>query len=178
MDEPFQHYQFAGRADVVIWSAERAALLHVENRTRFPDLQEAFGAFNGKRRFLGAEIAARAGVPQWRSETHVIAVLWSAEALRPIRSHLASFAAVCPDAPDAFDRWWAGEPPAVGRQSILVLFDPIAGRRRDRRRWAGLTEVAGLRPRYRDYADAVANLKWRDAQSVRQSAANAVSGAA
>lgn len=38
IDEPFQHYQFAGRADVVAWSVECEALLHVENRTRFPDI--------------------------------------------------------------------------------------------------------------------------------------------
>ncbi len=39
LDEPFQHYQFAGRGDVVAWSVERAALLHLENRTAFPNLQ-------------------------------------------------------------------------------------------------------------------------------------------
>lgn len=36
MDEPYQHYQFAGRADLVAWESERAALLHIENRTGFP----------------------------------------------------------------------------------------------------------------------------------------------
>jgi hypothetical protein len=40
LDEPSQHYQFAGRADVIAWSVERAALLHIENRTRFPDIHE------------------------------------------------------------------------------------------------------------------------------------------
>lgn len=32
LDEPFQHYQFAGRGDLVAWSVERRALLHLENR--------------------------------------------------------------------------------------------------------------------------------------------------
>ncbi|HEX5828719.1 MAG TPA: hypothetical protein VFY23_14425 [Candidatus Limnocylindrales bacterium] len=36
--EPYQHYQFAGRADLLAWDAED--LLHIENRTRFPNLQE------------------------------------------------------------------------------------------------------------------------------------------
>ena len=36
IDEPYQHFQFAGRADVAAWSLEERALLHIENRTRFP----------------------------------------------------------------------------------------------------------------------------------------------
>lgn len=35
LDEPYQHYQFAGRADVLAWRLDPPALLHVENRTRF-----------------------------------------------------------------------------------------------------------------------------------------------
>jgi hypothetical protein len=38
IDEPYQHFQFAGRADVAAWSSERRALLHIENRTRFPNI--------------------------------------------------------------------------------------------------------------------------------------------
>lgn len=158
IDEPFQHYQFAGRADVVVWSAERAALLHIENRTRFPDLQDSFGSFNAKRSYLGADLAARAGVARWRSEAHVIAALWSAEVLRSVRSHRASFSSVCPDPPDAFEAWWRGDPPLAGQHLVLVAFDPEKGRRRDRRRWIGMDEVAVARPRYRSYADAVALL--------------------
>lgn len=45
MDEPYQHYQFAGRADVVAWDLERRALLHIENRTAFPNVQEALGSY-------------------------------------------------------------------------------------------------------------------------------------
>jgi Helix-turn-helix domain len=155
LDEPFQHFQFAGRADAVAWSVERRALLHIENKTRFVDLQDSFGSFNAKRRYLGAELAARAGIARWRSESHVIAALWSGEVLRAIRLHAASFASVCPDPADAFEAWWRGEPPATGRHSILVVFDPAEGRRRDRRRWLALSDLAAARPRYRDYAAAV-----------------------
>lgn len=159
LDEPFQHYQFAGRADVIAWSVERAALLHIENRTRFPDIQDSIGSFNNKRRFLGAELASLRGVARWRSETHVIAALWSTEVMRTLRSHGASFASVCPDPPDALEAWWRGEPTLGGRRSILLLFDPIAGRRSDRRRWAPLADLPFVRPRYRDYADTVAALE-------------------
>ena len=161
LDEPFQHYQFAGRADVVAWSVERAALLHIENRTRFLDLQDSFGSFNAKRQYLAQELSARTGVARWRSETHVIVALWSAEALHTIRAHRASFGSVCSDGPEAFEAWWRGEPPATGRRSILMIFDPAEGDKCERRRWAGFAELAGLRPRYRDYADAVAALQLR-----------------
>jgi transcriptional regulator with XRE-family HTH domain len=55
IDEPYQHYQFAGRADVLAWDQQN--LLHIENRTRFPNLQETAGAWNAKRRYLAAPIA-------------------------------------------------------------------------------------------------------------------------
>jgi transcriptional regulator with XRE-family HTH domain len=159
MDEPFQHFQFAGRGDVGVCSVERRALLHIENRTRFPDLQDAFGSFNAKVNYLGAELAERSGVGRWRSETHVIAALWSGEVLHSIRTHAASFASVCPDPVDAFEAWWHGEPLETGHRSILVVFDPARGRRCDRRRWLGIDDLAGARHRYRDYADAVELLR-------------------
>jgi transcriptional regulator with XRE-family HTH domain len=159
MDEPFQHYQFAGRADVVVWSPERAALLHIENRTQFPNLQAAFGAFNAKRAYLGRELAERVGIRGWRSETHVMLTLWSAEVLHQIRLHEATFAAVCPDDSSTFESWWHGDPPARDRRSTLLLFDPMEGARRDRLRWVGLDDLAGIRPRYRDYVAALESLK-------------------
>jgi hypothetical protein len=94
-------------------------------------------------------------VGRWRSETHVIAALWSGEVLHAIRTHAASFASVWPDPIDAFEAWWRGEPPEAGHRSRLVVFDPAEGRRSDRRRWIALDELADARPRYRDYADAV-----------------------
>jgi hypothetical protein len=81
------------------------------------------------------------------------------EVLHSIRTHAASFASVCPDSVDAFEAWWRGEPLETGHRSILVVFDPAEGRRRDRRRWLAIDELAGERPRYRDYADAVELLR-------------------
>ena len=156
LDEPFQHFQFAGRADVVAWSAESRAFLHIENKTRFPDIQGAFGSFNAKRSYLGAELAVRMGIGHWRSETHVIVALWSAEVLHSIRLHSASFRSVCPDPPFAFGGWWHEDPPTGGRYSILVVLDPARSRRNDRRQWLGMDSLADARPRYRDYANAVA----------------------
>lgn len=158
IDEPFQHYQFAGRGDIVAWSPERGALLHIENRTEFPNIQEAFGAFNAKREYLGTELAARAVVGRWRSECHVMAALWSADAIHAIRRHRATFSSLGPDGPTLLEKWWRGEPPAVGRCTGFVLFDPVDGRRSDARRWVGLTDPAEIRPRYRGYTEALAAL--------------------
>ncbi|HEX7591143.1 MAG TPA: helix-turn-helix transcriptional regulator [Candidatus Limnocylindrales bacterium] len=162
MDEPFQHYQFSGRADVVAWSVESRALLHIENKTEIPDLQACFGSLNAKRAYLGAELATRCGISRWSSETHVMAGLWSAEVLHAIRMHKASFASVCPDPPEAFDAWWREGSPETGRHSTLVVFDPAERHRGDRRRWLGAEELDGVQPRYRDYADAAHRLGLRE----------------
>jgi transcriptional regulator with XRE-family HTH domain len=155
LDEPFQHYQFAGRADVLAWSLERRALLHVENRTRFPNVQEAFGSYNAKRRFLAPFIADRLDVRGgFDAVTHVVAALWSSEVIHAIRLRPASFRAVCRDGTTAWQAWWNGEPPGHGVTSILVLVDPLAVDAR-RRTFVGLEEVPTVRPRYRGYADAV-----------------------
>ena len=173
LDAPYQHYQFAGRADVVAWDLDRRSLLHLENRTRFPNLQETFGSYNSKRAYLGAELAARIGIGGgWRSETHVIVGLWSGEVLHSIRMRTSSFASVCPDPSDAFAAWWAGRPPGHGRISTVVVFDPRsdeparhrgsgeqARRRSRRRRFIGLSDALRSDPRYRDYADAARALQ-------------------
>ena len=57
IDEPYQHFQFAGRGDVVSGISKRRALLHIENRTRFPNMQEVAGSDNAKRAYLGDVIA-------------------------------------------------------------------------------------------------------------------------
>lgn len=54
VDEPWQHYRFSGRADVVGWDPRLRALLHIENRTLFPDVQDSAGRYNGKKAFLAA----------------------------------------------------------------------------------------------------------------------------
>ena len=153
IDEPYQHYQFAGRADVMRGILDRRVMLHLENRTRFPDLQEVAGSYNAKRAYLGATLAGRLGIPSWRSETHVLVALWSAEAMRAIRLHLATVDALCPDSFDRFGAWWRGEPPIAGRTSTLVVLDPApeVGRRA---RAIGRARIQRAPPRYRDYADA------------------------
>jgi transcriptional regulator with XRE-family HTH domain len=157
LDEPYQHYKFAGRADVLAWSAENRTLLHIENRTRFPNLQEAFGSFNSKRAYLGDELAKRFGLPGWRSETHVLVALWSAEVLHAIRLHRSSFAAICPGSIEAFESWWSGVPATARPQPSLIVFDPIDSPRRDR--WIGMSAFGRAKPRYRDYAEALAAIR-------------------
>jgi hypothetical protein len=158
IDEPYQHYQFAGRGDVVAWDLRRSALLHIENRTRFPNIQEVAGSYNAKRAYLGDVLAERLGIDRWRSETHVIAALWSAEACRQLRGRLETVRSLCPDATANFDRWWAGDPSIGGRSSSLVILDPAMDIGR-RRRYVGLDAIGGLEPRYRDYADAARALR-------------------
>ena len=156
IDEPYQHYQFAGRADLVAWDLDARALLHIENRTRFPDLQEAAGAYNAKRAYLGAALAERLGIAQWRSETHAIVALWSSEVLHSLRLRTDSFRALCPDEADAFNQWWSGKPPSHGRASVLVVLDPVASGRQ--RPFIGIEEALTARPRHVGYADLAARL--------------------
>lgn len=159
LDEPYQHFQFSGRADVVALSLEKRLLLHLENRTQFPDTQAALGAFNSKRAYLGRDLAARLGLPGWRSECHVIVALWSAEVLHVLRLRPSTFRATCPDGGSSFEDWWAGRPPASGVQSGLILFDPLEGVRADRARWVSLEAASTVRARYRDYTDALESLR-------------------
>ena len=157
IDEPYQHYQFAGRADLVAWDVDARALLHIENRTRFPDFQEMAGAFNAKREYLADSLAARAGVTAWRSQTHVISALWSSEVLHTLRLRTASFRALCPDSAQAFETWWRGDPPKAGASSTLVVLDPTAAGRQ--RTWITLDDALSARPRHRGYSDAAATLE-------------------
>jgi transcriptional regulator with XRE-family HTH domain len=158
IDEPYQHYQFAGRADVVAWSSIDRALLHIENRTRFPNLQEAAGSYSAKRAYLGQVLAERLGIRAgFRSETHVVVGLWSAEILHTVRLRPATFQSLCPDTIQVFEAWWRGRPPKEGRSSAFVLLDPFAAGRT--RPFVGLETVVGsLRPRVRDYSEAARRL--------------------
>lgn len=160
IDHPYQHYQFAGRADVLAWRADTAALLHIENRTRFPDLQQAAGSYNAKRQYLARVVAEQLGLPRFESQTHVMVCLWSAETLRSVRERQASFRSLCPDGPESWQAWLAGCPPLAGASSTLVFFDPFASPRR--REWVGLDEgLGGVRPRVRGYAEAARRLNGR-----------------
>ena len=134
------------------------ALLHLENRTRFPDLQEAAGAFEAKRQYLGAVLARELGLGAFRSETHAIVGLWSSEVMHSVRLRSATFRALCPDGADRVTAWLSGRPPAAVRSSSLVLLDPTA--RGGRHALIGLDRVlAGARPRVRDYRDAAERLR-------------------
>jgi transcriptional regulator with XRE-family HTH domain len=156
IDEPYQHFQFAGRADLVAWDVARRSMVHIENRTRFPDFQSMAGSFNGKRAYLARAFAERAGVRRWNSQTHVIAAIWSAEILHALRLSGASFRALCPDPADTFASWWLGEPPASGTYSTLIVLDPLASARQ--RAFVGLDEAMTVRPRHRAYAEIAARL--------------------
>jgi hypothetical protein len=161
IDEPYQHYQFAGRADLLAWDLDRRALLHVENRTRFPDLQEAAGSFNAKRRYLPAVVAERLGISRWGSVTNAIVALWSSEVLHVLRLRRATFTALCPDGPGSFASWWTRDPQPVGARSELVVFDPVPTRRACQ--FIGLDEAMRADPRYRGHADAARALARRSA---------------
>ena len=158
IDAPYQHYQFAGRADVVAWDREGRALLHLENRTRFPNVQDALGSYGAKRAYLGNVLAERLDIRGgWRSETHVIAGLWSSEILHVLRVRATTFAVTCPDGPERVRAWWSGDIGGLeGVSSSLVLVDPVAGVR-DAFRLGELTP--STRPRYRGYAEAAAALR-------------------
>ena len=157
IDEPFQHFQFAGRADVLAWSLEHRSLLHIENRTRFPNLQDVAGSYNAKRSYLAPVIAQRIGLGGgFRSVTHAMVGLWSSEVLHSVRIRTATFRALCPDPIEAFASWWDGNPPRTGTTSAFVLFDPIARSRA--RRYVELDAALRVEARYRGYAEAAAAL--------------------
>ena len=160
LDEPYQHYQFAGRADVIAHAPARRALLHIENRTRFPDIQGFAGALNAKRAYLAEDIAARFGVRGFTSVAHVVVALWSSEVLHSIRPPNRELQCPCPGSCRTHSaRWWMGDPPSSGTSTSLVVFDPLPGERRSRRRWIGLEDALTAAPRYRDYAAALDALR-------------------
>jgi hypothetical protein len=165
IDDPYQHRQFAGRADVVAWSREPAALLHIENRTRFPNIQEAAGAWNAKHAYLAPVIAERLGVRRFRSVTHVMACLWSAEVLHALRIRAATFRSLCPDPSDAFDEWWRGTSTAAGTSTTLILLDPFASGRQ--KRWIDLeVALSSARPMISGYAEAAQRLDRAERRAV------------
>jgi transcriptional regulator with XRE-family HTH domain len=168
MDEPYQHFQFAGRADFVAWDLESRALLHIENRTQFPNVQDTLGSYSAKRAYLPGVLADRLGLGRvgWAQVSNVIVALWSAEVLHVLRLRRASFRAACPDPADDVLAWWAGDrpDPDAPSTSTLLLMDP--GDVRERHRFATLEAAMSARPRYRDYADAAAALR-EDRTSLR-----------
>ena len=139
--------------------------MHIENRTRFQNVQEAAGAYNAKRAYLGAVLAERLGIRGgFASETHVLVGLWSGELLRTLRLRRETFRSLCPDLIDSFEAWWNGHPRTAGRTSAFVLLDPFAGGQM--RTYVDLeTAIASARPRVRDYADAARRIASRQPNS-------------
>jgi transcriptional regulator with XRE-family HTH domain len=159
VDEPFQHFQFAGRADVVAIDPGGPDLLHHEVKTALPNIGDLAGSWNAKRQYLAASIAQRHGFRHgFRTVTHVLTIAWTAECLHVLRLRSATFRSLGPDGPDAFARWWEGAPLAdVGITATVVVLDPI-----DRPRapaWVALADLGALRPRHRDYADLLRELR-------------------
>jgi transcriptional regulator with XRE-family HTH domain len=149
VDEPYQHFQFAGRADILAWDRDTRALLHLENRTRFPNLQDVAGSYNAKRAYLASAFAGRLGLSgRWRSVTHALVALWSSEVLHALRLRTETFRSLCPDQIEGFAGWWAGAPPASGETSTFVVLDPLAGEQGPRRRLIDLDAALRADPRY------------------------------
>ncbi len=160
LDEPYQYFQFAGRADLLAWDLDARALLHIENKSRLTDIQDLAGSYNAKRVYLASVMAERFGLGPagWTSVTHALVVLWSSEVLHVLRLRQATFAALCPSPLDPFAAWWNGEVIAPGVTSSLVLFDPATGLSSRRMRFVGADRVASVTSRYRGYAEAAAAL--------------------
>ena len=158
-DEPYQHFQFAGRADLVAWDPAASALLHCEQRTRLPNVQDTAGTFNAKRAYLADALAARLGIRGgFRNVTHVLVLLWSSEVLHTLRLRRETFRTLARDGAAPFEGWWTGTPPD-GLRTSLVVFDPLPGGRSDRRRWIDLERSLTVRPRYTGYAHALRELR-------------------
>ncbi len=126
-DEPFQHFQFAGRADLVVIDPTGPHLLHHEVKTAIPNVGELAGSWNVKRRYLAGVLASRNGFAAgFRSVTHVLTVAWTGECLRVLRLRAATFRSLAPDDTVAFETWWTGTPPArPGTTATAVGLDPI-----------------------------------------------------
>ena len=85
-DEPFQYFQFAGRADVTVVDPTGPDLLHHEVKTAILNVGELAGAWNVKRRYLAATLAERHGARGgFRSVTHVLTIAWTADCLHVLR---------------------------------------------------------------------------------------------
>ena len=160
-DDPFQHYQFAGRADLAVIDPTGPDLLHHEVKSAIPNVGELAGAWNVKRRYLARALADRLAIPGgFRSVTHVLTAAWTADCLRVLRLREATMRSLGPDDSAAFAAWWDGAPPvAAGITAAAVVFDPVERPRAPA--WAPLADVRTIRPRHRGCADLLQELRGR-----------------
>lgn len=151
-DEPFQHFQFAGRADLAVIDPTGPDLLHHEVKTAIPNVGELAGAWNVKRQYLAGALAARYGYAAgFRTVTHVLTLAWTGECLRVLRLRAATICSLAPDDTIAFEAWWARTPPVrTGTIATAILLDPIARPRATP--WIGLDGAPTCRPRHAAYA--------------------------
>ena len=152
-DEPFQHFQFAGRADVTAVDTAGPDLLHHEVKTAIVNVGELAGAWNVKRQYLARALADRYAIRGgFRAVTHVLTIAWTADCLRVLRLREATLRSLGPDVPGPFARWWdGGRPEAPATTSIVIVLDPLERPRAPA--WAPLQDLGALRPRHRSYAD-------------------------
>jgi transcriptional regulator with XRE-family HTH domain len=152
VDEPFQHCQFAGRADLAVVDPVGPDLLHHEVKTAIPNTGELAGAWNVKRQYLAGVLAERHGIRGgFRSVTHVLTLAWTAECLHVVRLRTATIRALGPDPADGFAAWWNGDrPPMPGVTATVILLDPFERPRAPA--WIGTDDVHAARPRHRGYA--------------------------
>jgi transcriptional regulator with XRE-family HTH domain len=158
-DEPFQHYQFAGRADLAAVDPAGPDLLHHEVKTVIPNVGELAGAWNVKRQYLARALADRhANRDGFRSVTHVLTVAWTAECLRVLRLREASIRSLGTDDHAAFAAWWRGDVPATPAvTTTVILLDPIERSRAAP--WVALDDLRSMRPRHAGYAELLGELR-------------------
>jgi transcriptional regulator with XRE-family HTH domain len=158
-DEPFQHYQFAGRADLVVIDPAGPDLLHHEVKTAIPNVGELAGSWNVKRQYLARALAERHAIRSgFRSVTHVLTIAWTADCLRVLRVRAATFRTLGPDDPIGFATWWEGRVPASrGSVASVILLDPI--QRTRAAPWTGIETLASVRPRHSGYAEVLTALR-------------------
>jgi len=131
VDEPYQHFQFAGRADLAVVDSAGPALLHHEVKTAIPNVGEMAGSWNAKRRYLAMVLAERHGLRGgFRSVAHVLTLAWTADCLHVIRLRGATLRALGPDG-------------ARGVRSMVGRRAASAGRERDRRASRPARKTAG-----------------------------------
>lgn len=157
VDEPYQRFRFAGRADLVVVDRPALALHHSENKTRIVSVGEMGGSFNAKCLWLGEHVAERYRLRRLASETHVLVLLWSEEVLAAARTLARTLRSFGPDGTRAFCAWWGGSP-LPGMHRGLVFLDPI-DRGSGQPQWVGLEEALESRPRYQGYQDAFEELR-------------------